>query len=373
MTRVLFFLFFLSTTAFSQVVDSDSLVNYIKIQGDSIIRSSIDLDKVVLLPKKGFKNSNEIKKYLILKRKTLKVYSYAVLASNRLTKLNERLAPVKRRRDRKNYTKKIQKFIVNEFYDELRKFTQTEGQILIKLIHRQTGTTSHKLIKELRNGWIAFWYNNTARLFNMSLKKEFDPYTVEEDYLIEDIIQRALRDKKLEYQELAGFENRSLWFYLKSKINLKSYGEIGCPQWGLFQLAKKDKIKTFFIRRKEKNFWGKKCFLSKKNCILLKKKEIGFYDLIYENLINGKKKIDLIGIFQYLDHIRRPFNFLKNLNKISNHQAYIVDNYESFDNTVYIQHFTGWNEKAFKWIAKKFNKKLLNNFKREENDLFLLI
>ena len=201
MTRVLFFLFFLSTTAFSQVVDSDSLVDYIKIQGDSVIRSSIGLDKVVLLPKKGFKNSNELQKYLILKRKTLKVYNYAVLASNRLTTLNERLAPVKRRRDKKNYTKKIQKFIVNEFYDELRKFTQTEGQILIKLIHRQTGTTTYKLIKELRNGWIAFWYNNTTRLFNMSLKKEFDPYTVEEDYLIEDIIQRALRDKKLEYQD----------------------------------------------------------------------------------------------------------------------------------------------------------------------------
>ena len=200
MTRVLFFLFFLSTTAFSQVVDPDSLVDYIKIQGDSVIRSSIGLDKVVLLPKKGFKNSKELQKYLILKRKTLKVYNYAVLASNRLTTLNERLAPVKRRRDKKNYTKKIQKFIVNEFYDELRKFTQTEGQILIKLIHRQTGTTTYKLIKELRNGWIAFWYNNTARIFNMSLKKEFDPYTVEEDYLIEDIIQRALRDKKLEYQ-----------------------------------------------------------------------------------------------------------------------------------------------------------------------------
>ena len=201
MTRVLFFLFFLSTTAFSQVVDSDSLVDYIKIQGDSVIRSSIGLDKVVLLPKKGFKNSNELQKYLILKRKILKVYNYAVLASNRLTTLNERLAPVKRRRGKKNYTKKIQKFIVNEFYDELRKFTQTEGQILIKLIHRQTGTTTYKLIKELRNGWIAFWYNNTARIFNMSLKKEFNPYTVEEDYLIEDIIQRALRDKKLEYQD----------------------------------------------------------------------------------------------------------------------------------------------------------------------------
>jgi len=190
-----------SAIALSQVVEPDSLVNYIKIKGDSIVRSSIDLDKVVLLPKKGFKDSNEIKKYLILKRKTLKVYSYAVLASNRLTTLNERLVNIKRRRDRKNYTKKIKKFIVNEFYDELRKFTQTEGQILIKLIHRQTGTSAYKLIKEIRNGWSAFWYNNTARIFNMSLKKEFDPYTVEEDYLIEDIIQRALRDKKLEYQE----------------------------------------------------------------------------------------------------------------------------------------------------------------------------
>ena len=190
-----------SAIALSQVIESDSLVDYIKIKGDSIVRSSIDLDKVVLLPKKGFKDSNEIKKYLILKRKTLKVYSYAILASNRLTTLNERLVNIKRRRDRKNYTKKIQKFIVNEFYDELRKFTQTEGQILIKLIHRQTGTSAYKLIKELRNGWSAFWYNNTARIFNMSLKKEFDPYTVEEDYLIEDIIQRALRDKKLEYQE----------------------------------------------------------------------------------------------------------------------------------------------------------------------------
>lgn len=190
-----------SAIALSQVIESDSLVDYIKIKGDSIVRSSIDLDKVVLLPKKGFKDSNEIKKYLILKRKTLKVYSYAILASNRLTTLNERLVNIKRRRDRKNYTKKIQKFIVNEFYDELRKFTQTEGQILIKLIHRQTGISTYKLIKELRNGWSAFWYNNTARIFNMSLKKEFDPYTVEEDYFIEDIIQRALRDKKLEYQE----------------------------------------------------------------------------------------------------------------------------------------------------------------------------
>ena len=202
MYRIVFAVLFLySTIAVSQIVESDTLVDYIKIKGDSIVRNSIDLDKVVLLPKLKYKNSDQIRQYLILKRKTLKVYSYAVLASDRLTTLNQRLSKIKRRRDKKNYTKKIQKFILNEFYDELRKFTQTEGQILIKLIHRQTGTTTYKLIKEIRNGWSAFWYNNTARVFNMSLKREFDPYLVEEDYLIEDIIQRSLRDKKLEYQD----------------------------------------------------------------------------------------------------------------------------------------------------------------------------
>lgn len=202
MYRVVFaVLFFSSTIAVSQIVESDTLVDYIKIKGDSVFRNSIDLDKVILLPKLKYKNSDQIRQYLTLKRKTLKVYSYAVLASDRLTTLNQRLSKIKRRRDKKNYTKKIQKFILNEFYDELSKFTQTEGQILIKLIHRQTGTTAYKLIKEIRNGWSAFWYNNTARVFNMSLKREFDPYLVEEDYFIEDIIQRSLRDKKLEYQD----------------------------------------------------------------------------------------------------------------------------------------------------------------------------
>ncbi len=202
MLRFVFIIFFISCTiSYSQVKQSDSIVDYIKIQGDSIIRSSIDLDQVVLLPKIRHKSSDEIRNYLILKRKTLKVYSYAVLASERLTKLNERLANIKRRKDRKGYTKKVQKFIVKEFYDELSKFTQTEGQILIKLIHRQTGKSTYTLIKELRNGWSAFWYNNTAKIFNMSLKRDFNPIEIKEDYLIEDIIQRSVRDKKIKYQK----------------------------------------------------------------------------------------------------------------------------------------------------------------------------
>ena len=170
------------------------------IVGDTIIDSSINLSEVVLLPKLRHQSSDHRRRYLILKRKTIKVYPYAKLAAERLESLNKRIANLKSQRKRKRYTRRVQKFVEDEFTEELKKFTITEGQILIKLIHRQTGETAFNLIKELQSGWRAFWYNNTAKLFKMSLKTPFDPETSEEDYLIEYILQRQFQRGNLEFQ-----------------------------------------------------------------------------------------------------------------------------------------------------------------------------
>ena len=78
------------------------------------------------------------------------------------------------------------------------KMTRTEGRILIKLIHRQTGKTVFKNIKDLRSGWKAFWYNTTASFFDISLKKPYDPYENKEDFYIEDILRRAFQSGELE-------------------------------------------------------------------------------------------------------------------------------------------------------------------------------
>ena len=75
--------------------------------------------------------------------------------------------------------------------------TKTEGRILIKLIHRQTGKTVFQNIKDLRSGWKAFWYNTTANLFKLSLKTKYNPIEENEDYLIEDVLQRAFIDSRL--------------------------------------------------------------------------------------------------------------------------------------------------------------------------------
>lgn len=199
-----YILFLIPAVFFAQQTETEqdtTSYDYIIIKGDSIPRTTIDLDEVMLLHKLEFNSAEDKRRYLILKRKTIKVYPYATLAAVRLDSLNARLSRYEKKSARKRYAKLMQKYIEGEFSDELKKLTRTEGQILIKLIHRQTGHTTFDLIKELRNGWRAFWFNNTASLFDLSLKKEFDPMNEKEDYLIEDILQRNFQSGRLERQK----------------------------------------------------------------------------------------------------------------------------------------------------------------------------
>lgn len=206
MKKKILILVFWSVAAFSygQVKEEeiDSLTNeYIKVEGDSIFQSSIGLDEVYIFGKLKFDSKEDKLRYYILRRKTLKVYPYAKLASERLLELNNRLETIDSKRKKKRYTKQVQKFIEEEFSEELKKLTRTEGQILVKLIYRQTGITAFDLVKGLRNGWRAFWYNTTAKMFNISIKEEYHPESVHEDYLIEDILQRAFANNRLVKQE----------------------------------------------------------------------------------------------------------------------------------------------------------------------------
>lgn len=186
----------------SQEMEKDSIQDYyVRFEGDSILHSSIALDEVYLFGKLEFADRKEKLRYYILRRKTLKVYPYAKLAAERLAEMNDSLTKIKKRRHRKKYTKTVQKYVEGEFSSELKKLTRTEGQILIKLIYRQTGNTAFNLVKELRNGWRAFWYNTTAKAFKISIKEEFHPERIHEDYLIEDILQRAFAADKLQRQK----------------------------------------------------------------------------------------------------------------------------------------------------------------------------
>ena len=184
-----FLIFFLQfVTVFSQ----DENSTYFKIEGDSVFKKEIDLKEVVIYKPVVFADNQERLDYFVLKRKVLKVYPYAKMASERLAKLNDRLNKIKSKRKKKKYTKMLEKFLQEELTAELRKLTRTEGQILVKLIYRETGITAFSLVRELRNGFRAFTYNTIAKVFKISLKEEYDPLNVREDLFIEDILRNSI-------------------------------------------------------------------------------------------------------------------------------------------------------------------------------------
>ena len=182
---------------YSQEKKYQDLGILIKVEGDSVARKSIDLNEITIYPPLEFNSIEDKIRYYNVKRKTLKVYPYALLASKRLNELKKRITLIKTRSKRKKYTKIVERFIEKEFSVELKKLTRTEGQILIKLIYRETGETVFMLVKKLRNGLRAFSYNSLGKLFDISIKKEYDPKNIKEDAIIEDVLKRAYADKTI--------------------------------------------------------------------------------------------------------------------------------------------------------------------------------
>lgn len=188
----LFFFLIIFIATYQNVFSQDeNNSTYFKVEGDSIYKKEIDLNEVVIYNPVEFLNNKERLDYFVLKRKVLKVYPYAKMASERLKKLNSRLDKIKSKRKRKKYTRMLEKFLQDELTVELKRLTRTEGQILVKLIYRETGSTAFSLVRELRNGFKAFTYNTIARVFKISLKETYDPMNVREDQFIEDILRNS--------------------------------------------------------------------------------------------------------------------------------------------------------------------------------------
>ena len=184
-----FVIFVLSSLKMLSQDDNNSI--YFKIEGDSIYKKEINLNEVIIYKPVEFTNDKERLDYFVLKRKVTKVYPYAKMASERLSKLNTRLDKIKSKRKQKKYTKMLEKFLQEELTADLKRLTRTEGQILVKLIYRETGSTAYSLVRELRNGFRAFTYNTIAKVFKISLKETYDPLNVREDLFIEDILRNS--------------------------------------------------------------------------------------------------------------------------------------------------------------------------------------
>ncbi|MHA3789196.1 DUF4294 domain-containing protein [Flavobacterium hauense] len=192
----LLFLLLSSMGAFAQVVEKDTLTDA---QLDSI-SMSVQLQELVISNVKDTLSVDERANLVILKRRTLKVYPYAKAAADKLTMLSNNLAKLKTDKEKKKYAKIVENYLEDEFEGRLKKLTRKEGQILVKLIYRQTGKSTFDLIKSHKSGWKAFWSNRIAHMFNIDLKMKYSPAAVPEDFHIEGFLLQAFKDHRLEQQ-----------------------------------------------------------------------------------------------------------------------------------------------------------------------------
>jgi len=121
-----------------------------------------------------------------LRHNVIKVLPYAHFAKERYEQLHRDLAMTASRREQRRLVKNCENEIKDMFNREVKKLSVTQGKILIKLIDRQTGNSSYEVVRELRGGVTAFFYQSVARVFGHNLKAEYDP---QEDMEIEFILR----------------------------------------------------------------------------------------------------------------------------------------------------------------------------------------
>jgi Domain of unknown function (DUF4294) len=141
----------------------------------------------VIVADRVFKNKREQQKYDKLKRDVKAAHPYAVLARAKLSEMDARLALIKGEKERKEFAEKSEKELVAQFEKDMKNLTAAQGRILIKLVSRETGSTTYQLIKEYRGGLTAVMWQGMARVFGNNLKSEYDADG--DDKKIEEIVE----------------------------------------------------------------------------------------------------------------------------------------------------------------------------------------
>ncbi len=154
-----------------------------------------DVEVIDRLPKKWVK---KMEGYNKLKYNVYKVYPYAVIAASVLKDYDEKMAQLPTKEDRKNYKHRVELELKKKFKGELSDLSISQGQVLVKLINRQTGRDCFTILKEVKGGFNAVIYQSVALLFKNNLRREYDPQGYDRD--MEVIMQELEATNYYRYQ-----------------------------------------------------------------------------------------------------------------------------------------------------------------------------
>lgn len=130
----------------------------------------------------------DLQAFYRLRHNVLKVYPYSRLAAVKLNEMEYHMKDMKSNREKRKYRKSVEDQVRKDFEEQIKKLSIKQGDLLIKLIDRETGQTSYELISQLKGSLNAFFSQGLARLFGHDLKDKYDPEG--EDKTIEMIVKQ---------------------------------------------------------------------------------------------------------------------------------------------------------------------------------------
>ncbi len=155
-----------------------------EINGENVVV----MDELILLNKPRFNNQLDQNYYYFLNKKLNRVYPLFVTALGQYQEIQKEIQKLDKSSQRK-YVDQKQKDLADQYEKQLRNLTTTEGRIFAKLMNRATGKTVFEIIKELRGGWSAFWWNVKGNIADVDLKEPYDPHKNRSDEFVESLLQ----------------------------------------------------------------------------------------------------------------------------------------------------------------------------------------
>lgn len=195
--------FLLSNFIFGQETNNSAEIKREFAELDSITVDDLYVHDTVLLEDAkilhvNLKTEMEKKYYIWLRKRVRDVWPYVKIAVDEYNSIQDTAQYFTNKRQKKKYIKQRQNELANQFEKQLRDLSLSRGQILIKLIHRETGKTAYEIIRELRGGINAFIWNAAGGAYELDLKTEFDTHKVREDSYIEVILRKDFQSGRLE-------------------------------------------------------------------------------------------------------------------------------------------------------------------------------
>ena len=139
-----------------------------------------------ILPVRKYASKPDMRRYQRLIRQVKKCYPLAKQARLEMERMERQLLAVKDKKEQEKLAKELQKQLIKQYTPVILKMTISEGQVLLKLIDRETELTAYQIIKDFRGGFVAGFWQMFAKMFGNNLKLDYQPE--KRDKLLEQIV-----------------------------------------------------------------------------------------------------------------------------------------------------------------------------------------